>query len=764
MNNILSRMSSCAKALTLATTMMLGGLQSPAQTQASRHVSATFKVCPLNVDGLPNSILHITINPDGKGAPGAKAIGEYIAKSGIDVLALSEDFNYHDDLMAAVGDGYMKGTYRGGLSTGTYNASIRFNTDGLEYLTRLPAVFDNESWTAWNKSNGKFTNGADELITKGYRHYTVCLGADLYVDFYTMHMDADTDPADNAARASQWEQLRDAILANRSGRPVIVMGDTNSRYTRDDILGLFTNPVDADGRYTVRDVWVDMCQGGVYPKLGADALVIPDGQKQNPEAYRTNEIVDKVLYLDPTAAGGLHLTPTAISYDADGYVGTDGELMGDHVPVVVTFKLEGDIAVDYAPAVAAGWWRGEAWRGNDQEVYLYNVRYQCFISNDAKPTVTDIEKAPTWFIRHGAGADPSSDNFTIDNAAGYRLQMSSLSQGVVQGSGATTFTNHEDGMTPGSHRIGLKKTWSGITETTRFFAVADEGGLKYTNAKTKDTGCDWLLISPEQKAAYARYAALYEEARGLLVKDDLSDDLRKDLSGVLAETSSGNYGTCAKDTADLKDIIERVCAHAYLDVTVTSAGYATTCLPWNARVPEGVTIFYASEYNDQAMPHRVRLVAYEGDVIPAGQGVVVRADVPADYRFVRVTDASPSVPADNMLFGTTDDIAASSLDTQNNTYLMLANKTSGVGFYPLAAGVGIKAHRAYLVRAAGSQGTDAMTLLDFGGATAVTLPSVTPEVRPESVYSLSGVRRTRAVRGVNLVRMSDGTVRKVTVR
>ena len=31
----------------------------------------------------------------------------------------------------------------------------------------------NETRVAWNANNGKFTNGADELVTKGYRFYVV---------------------------------------------------------------------------------------------------------------------------------------------------------------------------------------------------------------------------------------------------------------------------------------------------------------------------------------------------------------------------------------------------------------------------------------------------------------------------------------------------------------------------------------------------------------------------------------------------------------
>ena len=38
------------------------------------------------------------------------------------------------------------------------------------------------------------------MIRKGYRHYHANLGDDIEIDFYIMHMDADTDDKDNTTR------------------------------------------------------------------------------------------------------------------------------------------------------------------------------------------------------------------------------------------------------------------------------------------------------------------------------------------------------------------------------------------------------------------------------------------------------------------------------------------------------------------------------------------------------------------------------------
>ncbi len=327
------------------------------QPEAGRYISKTFKVCPFNVDGLPKTIsilgFTININNDGLEEEGAIAIGKYIANSDIDVFALSEDFNFHPSLAAQINDDYTFGTYRGGISTSNLSGT-KVNTDGLEFLAKAPFSFAEETCTPWNKTYGYTTNGSDELIKKGYRYYVVDLGGGAYVDFYILHMDAETDPKDNEARASQWEQLRDDILSKSTNRPVIVMGDTNSRYTRDDILGLFINPIEATGYYEVKDAWIEHCKNGKYPNLGDEALMV------DKLGYREGEIVDKVLYLNPKKNG---LNIQSLDFDVDAAFDKS-----DHKPIIVTMKVEGST---YAPAKANNWWRGEMIKGNGQPVYIY---------------------------------------------------------------------------------------------------------------------------------------------------------------------------------------------------------------------------------------------------------------------------------------------------------------------------------------------------------------------------------------------------------
>ena len=105
-----------------------------AQTENENIISKTFKVCPYNVDGLPQKFGLINANPDGKGAEGAKTIGQYIDKSDVDFWALSEDFNYHNDLANELTDNkYQMGTYRGGINLKQFGLVSQPNNRRLPY-------------------------------------------------------------------------------------------------------------------------------------------------------------------------------------------------------------------------------------------------------------------------------------------------------------------------------------------------------------------------------------------------------------------------------------------------------------------------------------------------------------------------------------------------------------------------------------------------------------------------------------------------------
>ena len=300
-----------------------------APVSAAEPRTGTFTAVSMNVDGLPTDLLgFININEGGPGPDGTRAIGQKMAEYGWDIIGVSEDFNYNDELMEALSEDYNAGTHRGGVSW------LTNDTDGLNLLWKKSL---GESWTKWNTqySTGfaNTGNGADGMINKGFRYYEAEVADGVYVDFYILHMDADSDQGDIDARHAQLTQLADAIKASDSENPIIVMGDTNCRYTREDIRAWFMDPINADERFEIKDAWVEDAWNGTYPNVGEDALMAVDkgGTYQYPQA----EIVDKIFYINNTDS---QVKLTLDSYDvATDFTNSSGAALADHWPIIGTF-------------------------------------------------------------------------------------------------------------------------------------------------------------------------------------------------------------------------------------------------------------------------------------------------------------------------------------------------------------------------------------------------------------------------------------------
>ena len=323
-----------------ATITFCGSLSAFGQSQrAGDPASGTeageqFSIATLNVDGLPQKLLVIKLNTDGPGSSGTARIGKYLLKKGYDLVMMQEDFNYHDMLTVLLEDDYRFDEWSGDL--GIEGRSIdflhlqnhRFPCDGLMGCWKNDLTVTPAGRTAWQQNFGKFSHANDEMVTKGFRRYDVTLRGGDRIVVYNMHMDAtlDEDEAeDNAekdriARLAQWNQLKEEVLKNLDSRPVIVTGDLNSYYSRDDIKTNFIDAINDSGRGTVKDVWVELQLQGVYPTTS-----------------REGESLDKIIYINP--AMGTKIKAVAYSMDVEGYL-NDGKPLGDHYPVAATFQVE----------------------------------------------------------------------------------------------------------------------------------------------------------------------------------------------------------------------------------------------------------------------------------------------------------------------------------------------------------------------------------------------------------------------------------------
>lgn len=293
----------------------------------------TFSVATLNVDGLPEKVLFLKVNPDGPGAYYTPAIGAYLITMDCDFVGLQENFNFSKSLFVVTNPVFAHDEWQGGIfADSEFNISeVKFETDGLNGLWNKDRVtLEDERIVPWSVAYGKVDHASDDLVTKGFRRYELLLQGGLRIVVYNMHMDASdddyeitgADAPDREARIQQWKELADDILKRLDNRPIIVMGDMNSLYWRDNVQAVFFNRIQADSRASAHDVYVEMQCGGVFPK-----------------SLDKEETLDKIIYINPV--DGFQLEPVAFLKDTENYVREDGRTpLGDHYPIMAKFRVK----------------------------------------------------------------------------------------------------------------------------------------------------------------------------------------------------------------------------------------------------------------------------------------------------------------------------------------------------------------------------------------------------------------------------------------
>ena len=226
----------------------------------------------------------------------------------------------------------------------------------------------------------------------------------------------------------------------------------------------------------------------------------------------------------------------------------------------------------------------------------------------------------------------------------------------------------------------------------------------------------------------------------------------KGTNGVLSATSNGDYPFVLKAGNKYATVssIEIVKKQTASDVTlhVGPTGYATLYYSDRAlTVPENAeATTYSAEFGEGL---EVSTHYEEGQVIPAGEAVVIYALEEGDYTF-KVADGS-SVTKDyaNMLFGTDDETAVENDDTYYFYKLSLDSNGKNVGFYWGAEnGTAFTngAHKAYL-KVTKENAANAKAFVFGGDPTGVK--TITTQVKTNApLYNLAGQRVGNSYKGI----------------
>jgi len=255
--------------------------------------------------------------------------------NGYDLVAIQEDFFFHDDLTHAIDYPHVSEKDTSGV-VGSGDGLLRLSESPFGDFERVP----------WVACFGTTTNASDCLTPKGFTAARHELEPGVFLDVYNLHAEAGSAPEDLDARRQGLRQLVDFAEVYSAGNAVLILGDTNSRWTREgDILP----EVLADLALT--DVWVELERGGVAPAVGASLQDCDD--PTGPDCER----VDKVFY---RGSAGLELTALSYEVPEEVFVDADGLPLSDHEPVVVSFGYQAVPEAGRTLRVALVGWAGLA--------------------------------------------------------------------------------------------------------------------------------------------------------------------------------------------------------------------------------------------------------------------------------------------------------------------------------------------------------------------------------------------------------------------
>ena len=181
------------------------------------------------------------------------------------------------------------------------------------------------------------------------------------------------------------------------------------------------------------------------------------------------------------------------------------------------------------------------------------------------------------------------------------------------------------------------------------------------------------------------------------------------------------------------------------DLTVDGVpyGWSTICLPFNARVPEGVTTYAATAHNSDDSDEKVTdfvMTLTPVKYIDSDKGYVVYGPA-GDYNF---SPTSHSCDKPTILEGNATKEPISAI---NNSCYVLANKSWGLGFYKYT-GSTLAPYRAWLpedmvddnLNELLASGTRSIRFVIDNGTTSISVPECDVHHDNNAMYDLSGKR------------------------
>lgn len=235
-----------------------------------------------------------------------------------------------------------------------------------------------------------------------------------------------------------------------------------------------------------------------------------------------------------------------------------------------------------------------------------------------------------------------------------------------------------------------------------------------------------------------------------VVQSTRTYDVTVTAEGYKAQTATVDFNENATPTLNFVLTCESDLTVVELTISAVNQ-YGTLIVPFDADIPEGLEVYTVSVVPDDAV-----LTLEAVDAIEANKPYVVYAANGFNGDLSGVGSAnSDETYTNGALTG-----VYKNTEAPVGSYV-LQNQNDKVAFYRVDSSdaIIVPAHRAYLTT------TSALKAYFFDGeATGVDTVVNVFATSPTEVYNASGVRQTGLQKGLNIIRMSDGSVRKVMVK
>ena len=365
-----------------------------------------------------------------------------------------------------------------------------------------------------------------------------------------------------------------------------------------------------------------------------------------------------------------------------------------------------------------------------------------------------------------SAAIPSNNTSYKSNTASYTLTVAAapstgttvneaqngLTYYAVNGDASPSLSSTRTEVTFGNI---IKVTGTNMQQGSQDFSIDD------ANRRSFKVGTGDYVITPVNSSITITAVKLYgyvnknkkDGKKGQITTGGVAHDLNARDSGAeylvnfdLVANDKGNYAfsvTAPSTDYNGQDIIVLKVTYSItksVDVTVSSAGYATLYYGEKLAVPTGVTAYKAAVKDAST----ITITPIEGTVIPANTGVILKADE-GTYNFV-VTDEAAGDVTGNILTGTT---TATTKEALGGTVFTLGQNSEGVVGLRNYTGTSIRAYSAYTTNVSASRAFYPFSDDETTGINAVDTEA--KEINDGVYYNLNGQRVTTPRKGLYIV-------------